>query len=75
MQNLFVKKAKNTVSEILSDFQTKVTELQELAQRKVDEVTQTELKISDLKVVKDSAQLEADRANRAANKISKFLAE
>ena len=35
------KKAKNTVSEILADFQLKVTELRQLAERKAEEVQTT----------------------------------
>ncbi len=69
------KKTKNTVSEILADFNEKVTELKALASRKQDEVTQAENQISDLRVTMGTAQLEADRANKAADKIAKFLAE
>lgn len=67
------KKAKNTVSEILADFQLKVTELRQLAERKAEEVQTTQLQITTLETAKASAQAEAIKANKAASKIEKFL--
>lgn len=67
------KKAKNTVSEILADFQLKVTELRQLAERKAEEVQTTQIQIITLETVKASAQAEAVKANKAASKIEKFL--
>ena len=67
------KKAKNTVSEILADFQLKVTELWQLAERKAEEVQTTQIQITTLETAKASAQAEAVKANKAASKIEKFL--
>ena len=67
------KKAKNTVSEILADFQLKVTELWQLAERKAEEVQTTQIQITTLETAKASAQAEAIKANKAASKIEKFL--
>lgn len=67
------KKAKNTVSEILADFQLKVTELRQLAERKAEEVQTTQIQITTLETAKASAQAEAVKANKAASKIEKFL--
>lgn len=67
------KKAKNTVSEILADFQLKVTELRQLAERKAEEVQTAQIQIITLETVKASAQAEAVKANKAASKIEKFL--
>lgn len=67
------KKAKNTVSEILADFQLKVTELRQLAERKAEEVQTTQIQITTLETAKASAQAEAIKANKAASKIEKFL--
>lgn len=67
------KKAKNTVSEILADFQLKVTELRQLAERKAEEVQTTQVQITTLETAKASAQAEAIKANKAASKIEKFL--
>lgn len=67
------KKAKNTVSEILADFQLKVTELRQLAERKVEEVQTAQIQITTLETAKASAQAEAVKANKAASKIEKFL--
>ena len=67
------KKAKNTVSEILADFQLKVTELRQLAERKAEEVQTTQIQITTLETTKASAQAEAVKANKAASKIEKFL--
>lgn len=67
------KKAKNTVSEILADFQLKVTELRQLAERKAEEVQTTQVQITTLETTKASAQAEAIEANKAASKIEKFL--
>lgn len=50
------KKAKNTVSEILADFQLKVTELRQLAERKVEEVQNAQIQITTLETAKASAQ-------------------
>ena len=61
------KKAKNTVSEILADFQLKVTELRQLAERKVEEVQTTQIQITTLETAKASAQAEAVKANKAAS--------
>lgn len=63
-------KVKNTVSEILSDFEQKVQELRELSTRKAQEVQDTEIQITSLEVVRDSA-----KANATADKIAKFLTE
>ena len=67
------KKAKNTVSEILADFQLKVTELRQLAERKAEEVQTVQIQITTLETAKASAQAEAIKANKAASKIEKFL--
>ena len=67
------KKAKNTVSEILADFQLKVTELRQLAERKTEEVQTAQIQITTLETAKASAQAEAVKANKAASKIEKFL--
>ena len=67
------KKAKNTVSEILADFQLKVTELRQLAERKAEEVQTAQIQITTLETAKASAQAEAIKANNAASKIEKFL--
>ena len=67
------KKAKNTVSEILADFQLKVTELRQLAERKAEEVQTAQIQITTLETAKASAQAEAVKANKAASKIEKFL--
>ena len=67
------KKAKNTVSEILADFQLKVTELRQLAERKAEEVQTAQIQITTLETTKASAQAEAIKANKAASKIEKFL--
>ena len=67
------KKAKNTVSEILADFQLKVTELRQLAERKAEEVQTTQIQITTLETAKASAQAEVVKANKAASKIEKFL--
>ena len=67
------KKAKNTVSEILADFQLKVTELRQLAERKAEEVQAAQTLIMTLEITKASAQAEAIKANNAASKIEKFL--
>ena len=67
------KKAKNTVSEILADFQLKVTELRQLAERKAEEVQTARIQITTLETAKASAQAEAVKANKAASKIEKFL--
>ena len=67
------KKAKNTVSEILADFQLKVTELRQLAERKAEEVQTTQIQITTLETAKASAQAESVKANKAASKIEKFL--
>ena len=67
------KKAKNTVSEILADFQLKVTELRQLAERKAEEVQTAQIQITTLETTKASAQAEAVKANKAASKIEKFL--
>lgn len=67
------KKAKNTVSEILVDFQLKVTELRQLAERKAEEVQTAQIQITTLETAKASAQAEAVKANKAASKIEKFL--
>jgi hypothetical protein len=67
------KKAKNTVSEILADFQLKVTELRQLAERKAEEVQTAQIQITTLETAKASAQAEAIKANKAASKIEKFL--
>ena len=67
------KKAKNTVSEILADFQLKVTELRQLAERKAEEVQTTQIQITTLETAKASVQAEAVKANKAASKIEKFL--
>lgn len=67
------KKVKNTVSEILADFQLKVTELRQLAERKAEEVQTAQIQIITLETVKASAQAEAVKANKAASKIEKFL--
>lgn len=67
------KKAKNTVSEILADFQLKVTELRQLAERKAEEVQTAQIQITTLEIAKASAQTEAIKANKAASKIEKFL--
>ena len=67
------KKAKNTVSEILADFQLKVTELRQLAERKAEEVQTVQIQITTLETAKASAQAEAVKANKAASKIEKFL--
>lgn len=64
------KKAKNTVSEILADFQLKVTELRQLAERKAEEVQTAQIQITTLETAKASAQAEAIKA---ASKIEKFL--
>ena len=66
-------KAKNTVSEILADFQLKVTELRQLAERKAEEVQTAQIQITTLETAKASAQAEAIKANKAASKIEKFL--
>ena len=67
------KKAKNTVSEILADFQLKVTELRQLAERKAEEVQTAQIQITTLETAKASAQAEVVKANKAASKIEKFL--
>ena len=67
------KKAKNTVSEILADFQLKVTELRQLAERKAEEAQTAQIQITTLETTKASAQAEAVKANKAASKIEKFL--
>ena len=67
------KKTKNTVSEILADFQLKVTELRQLAERKAEEVQTAQIQITTLETAKASAQAEAVKANKAASKIEKFL--
>ena len=67
------KKAKNIVSEILADFQLKVTELRQLAERKAEEVQTAQIQITTLETAKASAQAEAVKANKAASKIEKFL--
>ena len=67
------KKAKNTVSEILADFQLTVTELRQLAERKAEEVQTAQIQITTLETAKASAQAEAVKANKAASKIEKFL--
>ena len=67
------KKAKNTVSEILADFQLKVTELRQPAERKAEEVQTAQIQITTLEIAKASAQAEAVKANKAASKIEKFL--
>ena len=67
------KRAKNTVSEILADFQLKVTELRQLAERKAEEVQTAQIQITTLETAKASAQAEAVKANKAASKIEKFL--
>lgn len=67
------KKAKNTVSEILADFQLKVTELRQLAERKAEEVQTAQIQIMTLETTKASAHAEAVKANKAASKIEKFL--
>ena len=67
------KKAKNTVSEILADFQLKVTELRQLAERKAEEVQTAQIQITTLETAMASAQAEAIKANKAASKIEKFL--
>lgn len=69
------KKVKNTVSEILSDFHSKVNELRELSERKAQEVQQVQMQITTLEVVAAAANDEAAKANKAANKIEQFLAD
>lgn len=66
---------KNTVSEILSDFEQKVQQLRDLSTRKAQEVQDTEIQITSLEVVRDSAKAEAKKANATADKIAKFLTE
>ena len=63
------KRAKNTVSEILADFQLKVTELRQLAERKAEEVQTAQIQITTLETAKASAQAETVKANKAASKI------
>lgn len=69
------KKVKQTVSEILADFQSKVNELRELSERKAQEVQQVQMQITTLEVVAAAANDEAAKANKAANKIEQFLAD
>lgn len=70
-----IKQAKNSVSEILADFQSKVVELRQLAERKAEEVQATQTQITTLETVAAAAKAEATKANKAATKIEQFLAD
>lgn len=69
------KQVKNSVSDILSDFETKIQELKSLSERKAQEVTDVQMQITTLETVVAAANAEAQKASRAADKIAKFLAE
>ena len=66
---------KNSVSEILSDFETKIQELKALSERKAQEVTEVQMQITTLETTAAAAKAEAQKASRAADKIAKFLSE
>lgn len=69
------KQVKNSVSDILSDFETKIQELKALSERKAQEVTEVQMQITTLETTAAAANAEAQKASRAADKIVKFLAE
>ena len=66
---------KNSVSEILSDFETKIQELKALSERKAQEVTEVQMQITTLETTAAAAKAEAQKATKAADKIAKFLTE
>lgn len=68
-------KVKNSVSDILSDFETKIQELKALSERKAQEVTEVQVQITTLETTAAAAKAEAQKATKAADKIAKFLAE
>ena len=68
-------KVKNTVSEILSDFETKIQELKALSERKAQEVIEVQMQITTLETTAAAAKAEAQKATKAADKIAKFLSE
>ena len=67
-------KVKSSVSEILSDFETKIQELKALSERKAQEVSEVHMQITTLETTA-AAKAEAQKATKAADKIAKFLAE
>lgn len=66
---------KSSVSEILQDFEQKIHQLRDLANRKNQEAVETSTKIADLQIIKADAEAESSKANKAADKIAQFLSE
>lgn len=69
------KQVKNSVSDILSDFETKIQELKALSERKAQEVSKVQIQITTLETTAAAARAEAQKAIKAADKIAKFLSE
>lgn len=69
------KVKKNSVSEILADFSSKVQELRELASRKSEESANYLVDAEQLRKKGEQANEEAWKATSAAEKIEKFLTD
>lgn len=67
------KKQFSSVQEILADFTTKVQQLQDLSSRKLQESVEHFETAADYTTRGNAAQQESQKAQAAANKISKFL--
>ena len=70
-----INSPKSSVSEILQDFEQKIHQLRDLANRKNQEAAETSIKIADLQVIKADAEAESNKASKAADKIAQFLSE
>lgn len=67
------KKPQPTVSSILSGFATQVQQLKDLQSQKESEVVSTNAEIASLNQRAVDARTEAEKAQRAAQKIQSFL--
>lgn len=68
-----INSPKNSVAEILSEFQSTITQLRSLSERKAQEVQSVQIQITTLETTAAAAKEEAAKASRAADKLATFL--